>query len=274
MGGARRILVLVPHPDDEVVGCAAALRRARQDGAELFALYLTTGVPSVEVAWPWQRWRHGDRIAQRRSEAADAARRLELRPLLFTDWPSRQLKDHLADAHALVAAHWAAVGADQLWAPAFEGGHQDHDVTNFLASRFAAQVDVVEFAEYNAARAGRQAFPHTTGDEQTLLLSPEEADWKAALLGGYRSERANLAHLFRRGFTREVLRPLARYDYSRPPHSGRLFYQRHQWVPLRHPRVDFTPPAAVSAAIARFQALAAESRRAAASSLRVGGRST
>jgi LmbE family N-acetylglucosaminyl deacetylase len=25
----RRILVLVPHPDDEVVGCAAAIGRAR-----------------------------------------------------------------------------------------------------------------------------------------------------------------------------------------------------------------------------------------------------
>ena len=74
---------------------------------------------------------------------------------------------------------------------------------------------------------------------------------------------------------REALRPLARHDYSRPPHPGRLFYERHQWVPFRHPRVDFTPPAAVLAAIARFQALAAESRAAASSlSLRVGGRST
>jgi LmbE family N-acetylglucosaminyl deacetylase len=251
----RRILVLVPHPDDEVVGCAGALRRAREAGAELFAVYLTTGVPPVEVAWPWDRARHRDRIAQRRREAEQAAGHLQLQPLGFSEWPSRDLKAHIEEAHAIIAAHRASVGADAIWTPAYEGGHQDHDVTNFLASRFAADVPVIEFAEYNATCAGAPAFPRATGGEETLLLSPEEAAWKADLLAIYRSERANLGHLYRRGFAREVLRPIAPHDYRRPPHPGRLFYERHQWVPFRHPRVDFTPPAAVSAAIARFQAV-------------------
>jgi LmbE family N-acetylglucosaminyl deacetylase len=51
----RRILVLVPHPDDEVVGVAAAIARARADGARLFALYLGHGCLSRETLWPWQR---------------------------------------------------------------------------------------------------------------------------------------------------------------------------------------------------------------------------
>ena len=41
-----------------------------------------------------------------------------------------------AEARAHVAALLAdpALGIDTVWAPAYEGGHQDHDVTNMLAS--------------------------------------------------------------------------------------------------------------------------------------------
>lgn len=72
-----------------------------------------------------------------------------------------------------------------------------------------------------------------------LWLSPAEQAAKRALLALYASERGNLRRI---GLTREGLRPLPRHDYSRPPHPGPCFYQRFQWVPFRHPRVDFTSP--------------------------------
>jgi LmbE family N-acetylglucosaminyl deacetylase len=251
----RRILILVPHPDDEVVGCAAAIRRARAQGAKLFAIYLTTGVPRRAAAWPWDRAQHGTRIARRRAEARRAAALLRITPVGFANWPSRELKAHLGSARAFIAERCAEIAPDMLWTPAYEGGHQDHDVTNFLASTFADDVPVVEFAEYNALTGGgARAFPAAIGAEQTLRLSAVEAARKAALLRVYRSERANLARLRRRGnLSREVLRPLAPYDYGLPAHPGRLFYQRFQWLPFAHPRIDFTPPAAVSAAIDRFR---------------------
>ena len=40
---ARRVLVLAPHPDDEVFGCGAALADLRTRGAELLVLVLTDG---------------------------------------------------------------------------------------------------------------------------------------------------------------------------------------------------------------------------------------
>jgi hypothetical protein len=43
----------------------------------------------------------------------------------------------------------------------------------------------------------------------------------------------------------ESLRPLAPYDYGAPPHGGRLFCERFQWVPLRHPSLDFEPSKSV-----------------------------
>jgi hypothetical protein len=51
---------------------------------------------------------------------------------------------------------------------------------------------------------------------------------------------------------RKQFRPLAAYDYSKPPHEGKLWYERFQWVPLRHPRVDYTSCDEVSGAITDF----------------------
>jgi N-acetylglucosamine malate deacetylase 1 len=251
VNAGRRIVVLVPHPDDEVVGFAVAMRRARSVGAQFFAAYLTTGLPARATAWSWQRARYQERVERRRREALTAAADLGLEPLGFDDVPSRELKAHLAEAQHRIARHLREVSADQIWTPAYEGGHQDHDVTNYLASLFRHQISVLEFSEYNAARGVRaNRLPVETGAETVLWLTGAEAAWKADLLGLYRSERANLGHV---RCIREVLRPLPLHDYGRAPHAGRLFYERFQWIPFRHPRVDFTSAAEVCAALARFQ---------------------
>ena len=36
----KRILIIIPHPDDEVVGCTAAIARAQAQGARIYAIYL------------------------------------------------------------------------------------------------------------------------------------------------------------------------------------------------------------------------------------------
>src|SRR5690349_10769367 len=97
---AGRILVLIPHPDDEVVGCAAATARVRREGARLFGLYLTTGIAPREALWPWQRPRYAALVARRRAEARFAAARLGIEALHFSERPSRRLKNHLTEAAA------------------------------------------------------------------------------------------------------------------------------------------------------------------------------
>ena len=110
---------------------------------------------------------------------------------------------------------------------------------------------MLEFAEYNffGGRARAQEFPFSNGDEQTIVLTPEERRRKRELLRLYASERGNLSYV---GIERECFRPVAVYDYSQPPHPGRLWYARFQWVPFRHPRVDFTPPDEVSRTIVGY----------------------
>src|SRR5579864_4879115 len=89
---ARRILVLAPHPDDEIVACGIAALRARAAGCRVFVLYLTTGVPETVASWPWQRGFYAARMARRRAEAEAAAALLGLEPVGFRDTPARRLR--------------------------------------------------------------------------------------------------------------------------------------------------------------------------------------
>lgn len=248
----RRILILVPHPDDEVAGCCAAIGRARRQGAEVAAVYLTTGIPAAAVLWPWQRSGHSARVARRRAEAGRAAELLQIQPVSFAEISTRELKAHMAATLDMLRGHIRRLRPDVLWTPAYEGGHQDHDVTNFLASRLRAETGVWEFSEYNFAggKVRSQQFIRETGGEQRIALSSEEQALKRRALQLYASEKGNLGYVRTEA---EVFRPLGTYDYRRPPHAGKLFYQRFQWVPY-HPRVDYTHPQQVCQAIAAFDA--------------------
>lgn len=248
----RRILVLIPHPDDEVVGCCAAILRARAQGAEVFGLYLTTGVPDAAVLWPWQRSGHAARVSRRRREALRAAEWLGIKPLAFRPTPTRRLKDDLAAALTAARAAIAEHAVDTVWTPAYEGGHQDHDAASCLAARLSDVAAVWEFAEYNFAGGAvhAQEFPEADGGELLLTLDDAEIAAKRAALALYPSEKGNLGYV---GTGRECFRPQAAYAYDRPPHAGKTFYQRFQWVPFRHPRVDFTTPQEVSRVLAAWR---------------------
>jgi LmbE family N-acetylglucosaminyl deacetylase len=251
----KRILLLAPHPDDEVVGAAAAIGRARAAGGEVHVAFLTDGVPDRQAFWPWQRGGRDARARRRRAESEAAARRLGIAIAVFQEIPTRTLKSVLAGTRARLVDLIARRRIDTLWAPAYEGAHQDHDAANFLAWTLKDRAAVWEFAEYSnfGGRARSQEFAVPTGAEVVLRLDPREVAAKRAALALYASERGNLAHI---GCEREAFRPLAAYDYARPPHEGVLFYQRFQWVWPRHPRVDYTRPQEVCAAIGAFRAQA------------------
>ncbi|HZT88620.1 MAG TPA: PIG-L family deacetylase [Stellaceae bacterium] len=247
----RRILILAPHPDDEVVACGIAAVRARRRGASVRVLYLTTGVPPREALWQRHQRDYAERVRRRQAEAAAAAALLGLEADCFPDIPARRLRHHLEAAAARVAA--VAAAADTLWVTAYEGAHQDHDAANAVAARFRGRLPVWEFAAYNFAggRVRANRFPAARGGEMLIEPSAEEAALKRQALGCYVSERGNLRHI---GVGREICRPLPPHDYGAPPHPGRLFRERFHWVPFRHPRVDFDPSGDVYDCLERFAA--------------------
>jgi LmbE family N-acetylglucosaminyl deacetylase len=244
----QRILILVPHPDDEVVACAATIGHARALGAKIFALYLTTGCPSLDTLWPWQRKTYSQRVVRRRQEAQQAAKLLEIAPTAWSSRPARQLWRQLPkvlhEVDSIVTRHQI----DQIWVPAYEGGNADHDGLNAIGALFSPHLSVLEFAEYNwmGGVVNNQMFPYPSANVRTITLSPDEQRFKRHCLQIYASEKLNLSYV---GTARESFRPLAAYDYNKPPHPGVLWYTRFQWVPFRHPGVDFTTSSMVCKSI-------------------------
>jgi N-acetylglucosamine malate deacetylase 1 len=226
-----------------------AIDAARKQGCRVHAAFLTTGVPPREVMWSWQRGAHHDRqLLRRRQEMNTVAGELSLEVALCTDVPSRHLRYHINNTVSQLADIIELNRIDTLWVPAYEGGHQDHDVSNFIGALLKARVPVWEFSEYHFAHTHRFVTPG--GGERVLALPPHAVSRKRRLLSLYESEQRNLRHI---GTRQEVFRPLARYDYNRPAHAGKLFYQRFQWVPW-HPRVDSTQPEEVCRAMRAYVA--------------------
>lgn len=247
----QRILILIPHPDDEVVGCAAAIARARAMGARVFGIYLSHGCIPREDLWPFQRHGYGKRVLIRMQEAERAADFLSLTIVgKNEERAAREIWRDLPKVREEVIAVMQHSAPDRIWVPAYEGGNPDHDALNVLASTLTG-VPVFEFAEYHLAGGTPHfnRFIEKNSGEVVHRLKPEEQAMKRAAFEFYASEKGNIAGL---GLEEEQFRPLAKYDYTKRPHPGKLWYERFRWVPFKQPRVDYTQAEEVSAAIGRF----------------------
>ncbi|MBI4366825.1 MAG: PIG-L family deacetylase [Deltaproteobacteria bacterium] len=128
---------------------------------------------------------------------------------------------------------------DAVIAPAFEGGHPDHDSTNYMVARAAAKAAlpvnrVFEACEYNgyflsSAVLGRlnglmlvrfalpPRFIPGRNRAMRLDMNKSELEHKHALLRRYRSQKPDtLVQLF--GYP-DQFRPIEAYNYSRGPYD-------------------------------------------------------
>jgi LmbE family N-acetylglucosaminyl deacetylase len=228
-----RTLLLIAHPDDESISCGALLQRIR----EPIVVYATDGGPRDEYFWR----KYGSRenyVAVRRAEAVaalgavgvrdihwltDAAGRTFVDQQLFRDLPNamRALRKIVAERHP-----------HALLTLAYEGGHPDHDSCNFLGHQLASKFRLPAWeAPLYFRRAENdvllQEFHSTNGTEIDLIPTPEESRRKRVMCKAYVSQQGPVA-IFANN-VRETFRPMAQYDYGRPPHEGQLNYEAWQW---------------------------------------------
>lgn len=270
LSAGPRILILAAHPDDEVVGFCTTAARAQQAGAEIYVYFATDGCIAARTLWPWQRKYHTQYVAKRRHEAETVANFLSYKIVGWGQRPARYLWRELSVVYEEICEIVKNLQINQIWLPAYEGGNADHDGLNAIGKIFKSRSQisehlpksdtfpktfpmpvVLEFAEYNwhGQKARAQTFPYPNGSEYTLILTPDESAHKTKALQLYASEQQNLNYV---GKQQECFRPLADYNYTAPPHEGTLWYAKYQWVPFKHPRVDFTQSNAVCLAITAF----------------------
>ncbi|QPM89647.1 PIG-L deacetylase family protein [Pseudooceanicola algae] len=126
--GQERLVVLSPHPDDESLGCGGLLARAFS-GAGAHVICLTDGSASHpgSTLWPPQLL-----ARQRRAELIEAIDRLggSDRDLTWLGMPDSQL--YRADPKVIAGDLERIIdglGIAQIFAPAIEDGHEDHQAT-------------------------------------------------------------------------------------------------------------------------------------------------
>ncbi|HET9689954.1 MAG TPA: PIG-L family deacetylase [Acidimicrobiales bacterium] len=151
----RALLVVAPHPDDEVLGAAGALLQCARAGAEARLLAVTDG----EGSHPRSQVTPSALAARRRAESAEGLRRLGLtavvqRRLALTDGGVAAAEGAVSEAIAAMAG-----AGDLVLAPWVADGHRDHDACGRAARAAAARtgatlVEYLVWAWHWASPAG------------------------------------------------------------------------------------------------------------------------
>ena len=236
----KNFLFIIAHPDDEVVGATTIIKKLLEEKNKVYIFFLTNGVISEKYLMFWQKKNIKKMKIVRKSEMKLSLKELGINDFFFQDIPTRSLKEKIYDTYLKIKKIIVKNKIDVLFCPAYEGGHQDHDVANFICSKFQRKCDIYEYPEYNFYnnKINCNSFFDKRGNQKIHILSDQEKFFKKNCLKIYSSERKNLGYI---KFDKESYRRLQKYDYSQPPHLGILFYRRYSFFSW-HPRVDADKP--------------------------------
>jgi LmbE family N-acetylglucosaminyl deacetylase len=230
-----RVMIVVPHPDDETIGMGAQLWRFHN----ALLIHVTDGAPGDgrDAA------AHGfasiaDYALARRAELRDA---LEAGRAFGVRTEVVGIRDQEACLH-LVTLTERILRCLQQEAPAviflqpYEGGHPDHDAAAFAVQAAARLVvaggglppPIIEMTAYHAdgPRLATGAFLPADLPVRTLKLDAADRARKRRMIDCFISQRDLLAQF---DTAVERFREAPHYDFAQPPHSGELHYERLGW---------------------------------------------
>jgi len=220
-------LVLVAHPDDETVGCGALLQRMR----EPHVAYGTDGAPAAQFFW--EKYGSRERYREvRREEAKHALAHIGLHEVLFFRSGDQELYTHLPEALGWVIQMVQQLRPEALLAHAYEGGHPDHDCCAFLAAAAGkvCGIQVWEMPLYwrTESEIVRQQPLSRPGASEAFRVVPSKTELlqKRRMAASHRSQRHVLEEF---DLHVEAVRPQPAYDFSQPPHAGRVNYEIWGW---------------------------------------------
>lgn len=224
-------VILVAHPDDEVIGFGALMQQMRR----AVVVFATDGAPRDDYFWK----QYGSREAYaelRRSEAHRALAIVGAEPVFLSD----RVAGGIADQELFRCLPAAVQAFDRVIAEtrpgalltlSYEGGHPDHDSACFIASVVGkrAGIPVWEAPLYHRDPDGKgavQKFHQRSGEELDLQVEGSAMQKKMEMFHTYKSQNLVLG-----GFRPEIetFRPMTAYDFTRRPMPWKLNYEVWQW---------------------------------------------
>jgi len=228
----ERMLLFAAHPDDETIGAGGHLSR----WPNLRIVHATDGAPLNMLAARTYGFTTREAYAQaRRQELLQALRLAGIgsERTIELGFGDQQCAYRLTDLTRAVAALFDKVLPQTVLAPAYEGGHPDHDSLAFavhLACRLCgtAAPRIVEYTLYHSRKGCIQtaAFVPAAVHEVAVQLNPSSAALKQRMIECFVTQRATLAP-----FTSlcERFRRAPYYNFTALPNAGDLYYAFFNW---------------------------------------------
>jgi LmbE family N-acetylglucosaminyl deacetylase len=229
-----RVLLLVAHPDDEVIGAGAQFPKWKD---RVFIVHATDGAPrnprfAAEAGFE-SRESYGEERRRELERALSLAGVTPFRQLMI---PDQDAILHLPQLTSSVTEVIDELNPDCILTHPYEGGHPDHDSCAFAVraalSFSRAQPVAGEFTSYHAGPDGTEtgvflpAPSRPPLGEITFTLTEEECALKRRMFDCYVSQQRILDWFT---IATEKFRRAPDYDFSQPPHAGQLHYERHDW---------------------------------------------
>ena len=239
-----KILIIAPHPDDELSGTGGLILQSPKK--DIFVVYATTGAHVLDH----------EQKAKRKKAVTKILKKLSVNHLFFLTFTQETLYAHLSELYKKIAIIINKVKPDQIYVPAYEGGHIDHDACNLVLSEIKTPAIKYEYAMYNnyatiphlfeliireilehlplswSYRVSRPFIPSNQKPFK-LKMSKNERQCKQALLDEYTNfmgaKRKNINNV-----SADYFRRMATHDYLKPPHGILpLGYEMSQKIPFK-----------------------------------------
>jgi LmbE family N-acetylglucosaminyl deacetylase len=177
------VLVLAPHPDDEIFGCGGVLLQAIHAGADVRVVFLTDGEAQGEAE-------------TRRREGRAAAALLGLPEPVFWGLADRSLRPDDADLATRLRSLLIEIGPHVLLLPSPAEIHPDHRALAILVYRLlqaAAPGDDL----HTSLQATRVAGYEVSAVLRPNLLVDVTPEWEAVVMaaGAYESQNERLPYI-------------------------------------------------------------------------------
>ena len=129
----KKILIVAPHPDDEILGCGGIISKYTKSGCEIFVAIMTNGNIGAPEIFPIEGTLRG------REEAKKSHALLGIKDTFFYDFPAPRLETQPTYQISIVLDKLIRdLGIDTLFIPHRGDIHKDHRIV-FEASLVAAR---------------------------------------------------------------------------------------------------------------------------------------
>lgn len=121
----RKVLILAPHPDDEVLGCAGLIQYLNRTGKEVYVAILTNGENSL------QNGKKDEIVQARKTSTLKASEILNLKNIYWCNMEDGNIG---GSKHELLLDFVNELKPDLIFVPHYLEGWKDHEATEKIGS--------------------------------------------------------------------------------------------------------------------------------------------